>query len=381
MRLAFVTDRFPPDPGGLARAVARNALGLATAAHDVDVFCVSAGVAPGGVSWETQDAAGLRVCRVGPQRREDDTAARLFDALVEAHTAAPYDVLHGFYLVRAGFLAAYAGRYLGVPSLVSARGNDLDRAVFDPAARAGILRALELATLVTAVSHDLARKARALAPAARVEVVPNGVDAALFKPQPRDTRRLAALALEGRAVIGFSGELRLKKGLQPLLEALARLGESRPLALLCVGGVRRDDEALVTLFRKRHAHVPVAALEWHDAHELPALYGLMDVFVHPSLRDGLPNALLEAMACARPCVASTAGGIPDVLRDGVEGRLVAPGDATALADAIAELLDDRAHAGALGRAARQRAAADFTPEGERARYLELYRDVGHGWAR
>jgi glycosyltransferase involved in cell wall biosynthesis len=309
---------------------------------------------------------------VGAQRREDDTAAQLFDALVGAHRQAPYDALHGFYLVRAGFLAAYAGRYLGVPALVSARGNDLDRALFDPTARAGILRALDLATVVTAVSRDLARKARALAPEARVEVVANGVDATLFRPQPRDARRLASLALEGRAIVGFSGELRLKKGLVPLLEALARLGETRPVSLLAVGGVRRDDEAVLTLFRRRHAHVPIATLDWRDAAELPSLYALMDVFAHPSLRDGLPNALLEAMACARPCVATTAGGIPDALRDGVEGRLVEPGDAGALAAAIAELLDDRGRAQRLGQAARERVESEFTPEREIERYLELY---------
>lgn len=374
MRLALVTDRFPPDAGGLAQAVARIARELATAGHAVDVFAVT-GDTPGSVRWDESGAESVRVCRVGAQRREDDTGAALFDALVSAHARTPYDALHGFYLVRAGFLAAYAGRYLGVPALVSARGNDLDRALFDPAARAGILRALELAKLVTTVSHDLARKARALAPAARVEVVANGVDGALFRPLPRDPRRLAALALEGRALIGFSGELRLKKGLLPLLDALAQLGARRPLALLLAGGVRRDDEGLLALFRRRHAHVPVAALEWREPAELPALYALMDVFVHPSLRDGLPNALLEAMACARPCVGTTAGGIPDALRDGVEGRLVTPGDAAALAGAIAELLDDPEHARRLGETARARVTTAFTPELERARYVELYEDA------
>lgn len=372
MRLALVSDRFPPDPGGLARAVARIAGGLAAAGHAVDVFAVASGAAPGAMRWDESGAAAARVCRVGAQRREDDTAAQLFDALVAAHRQTPYDALHGFYLVRAGFLAAYAGRYLGVPALVSARGNDLDRALFDPAARAGILCALDQAHVVTAVSHDLARKARALSPAARVEVVPNGVDAELFRPQARDARRLAALALEGRAIVGFCGELRLKKGLLPLLEALARLAETRPVALLAVGGVRRDDEAVLTLFRRRHAHVPIATLDWRDAADLPALYALMDVFAHPSLRDGLPNALLEAMACARPCVATAAGGIPDALRDGREGRLVEPGDAVALAAAMAELLDDRERAARLGHAARARVEREFTPRRELERYLELY---------
>ncbi len=372
MRLAFVSDRFPPDPGGLARAVRRIAGGLAARGHSVDVFAIAEGQTPGAALWEDV-SPGLRVCRVGAQRREDDTAAQLFDVLCAAHRRDAYDVVHGFYLVRAGFVAAYAGRYLGLRALVSARGNDLDRALFDPATRAGTLRALDLADVVTAVSHDLARKARALAPQARVEVVANAVDADLFRPLARDARLLAELALEGCAVVGFCGELRLKKGLVPLLEALTRLAETRRVALLVVGGVRRDDEGLLALFRKRQARVALALRDWREPHELPPLYALMDVFAHPSLRDGLPNAALEAMACGRPIVATAAGGLPDALRDGVEGRLVEPGDAVALAAALAELLDDPARAAALGARARERVRRDFTPERELQRYLDIYR--------
>lgn len=291
---------------------------------------------------------------------------------MDAHRRAPYDAAHGFYLVRAGFLAAFCGRYLGLRTVVSARGNDLDRAVFDPAARAGVLRALDLCDVVTAVSHDLARKARALAPRARVEVVANGVDATLFRPLPADAGRRAELALEGRAVVGFSGELRVKKGLVPLLDALGRLSETRALALLAVGGVRRDDEGLLALLRRRHPRLAVALLDWREPADLPALYALMDVFAHPSLRDGLPNALLEAMACARPVVAADAGGIPDVVAHGAQGLLVGPGDADALTAALSTLLDDQRRAAALGQAAREIVARDFTPEREIERYLALY---------
>ena len=378
LRLAFVADRFPPDVGGLARAVRRIAGGLAARGHAVDVFCVG-GEEPGAAPWlEESGAAGLRVCRVGAQRREDDTGAQLFDLIVAAQRRARYDAIHGFYLVQAGFIAAYAGRYLGIRSLVGARGNDLDRAPFDPTARAGILRALDLADVVTAVSHDLARKARALQPQAQVEVVANGVDTGLFRPLARDERRRAALALEGRAIVGFSGELRVKKGLVPLVDALGRLSETRPLALLLAGGVRRDDEGLLALLRRRHPRLAVAALDWCEPAELPARYALMDVFVHPSLRDGLPNALLEAMACARPVVAAAAGGIPDALRDGEQGLLVEPGDAEALGAAIARLLDDREAARRLGAAARRRVASEFTLEREVSGYLRVYRPVGLG---
>ena len=110
-------------------------------------------------------------------------------------------------------------------------------------------------------------------------------------------------------------------------------------------------------------------------HNLPAHYRLADVLALPSLRDGMPNALLEGMACARAIVASNVGGMPDVVRDGENGVLVPPGDANALADAILSLLADPSRRARLGRAARATVESDFTPERELQRNLEIYRSV------
>ncbi len=373
MRIALLSDRYPPDPGGLAQAAQRIAEGLAGLGLQVDVYAAASGPVPG--TWSEDDGGAVTVRRLGAHRREEDTAADLLDRLEARHAAAPYDVVHGLYLVRSGFLAAYAGNALGVPAVVSARGNDLDKSVLDPARAAPILFALQQAAVVTAVSQALARKAQALAPAARVEYVPNGVDAARFAPVPRDAALARSLALDGREVVGFTGELRQKKGLMPLLDALAQLAATRPVTLLAVGGVRADSEGALAVFRRMFPAVAIIVLPDRPPAELPPLYALMDVFVHPSLRDGMPNAVLEAMACARPVAASTAGGIPDLVRDGVEGVLVPPGDAPALAGAIAGLLDDRARARRLGEAARVRAQRDFTPEAETRRYASIYRQA------
>jgi len=373
MRLALLSDRFPPDPGGLAVATARIARGLAAAGDEVEVHTVAAEGVPGVVREELRD--GVRVRRLGAHRRSEDTSADVLDRLVARHRERPYDLVQGFYLVRSGFLASYAGSYLGVPSVVSARGNDLDRSVLDPAAAPFVLKALALATCVTAVSRDLARKALALEPNARVEVVPNGVDTRVFRPVVGDSALRRTLGLRGRAVVGFSGELRRKKGLAVLLPALAVLARGRPVTLLAVGGVRADDAGTVELFRRQHPEVQFAMLPGREPHLLPPVYGLMDLFVHPSLRDGLPNALLEAMACGRPVVGSLAGGIPDVVRAGRDGLLVPPGDPDALASAMARVLDDRALARSLARMGRERVRRDFTPEAEVARYRALHLEL------
>lgn len=375
LHVAFVSDRYPPDAGGVARAAQRLALGLVAAGDEVEVHTVAEG-APGTIA-EDRPCHGLRVLRLGGLRHVEDTLADAFDLIVRRHAERPYDLVHGFYLARSGFLAAYAGAFLGIPSVVSARGNDLDRSVFG-ADGTRVLHALQSATCVTGVSRELTRKAAALCPAARVEWIPNGVDADLFRPLPADEGLRSALGLSGREVLGFSGELRLKKGIVPLLESVARLARTRPVSLLLAGGVREDAAGILAVFRKRQPDVQVVELPQRAPAQLPAIYALMDVFLHPSLRDGLPNALLEAMACGRPVIAARAGGIPDVVRDGLDGVLVAPGSSEALSAAIAELLDDAPRAAAMGRAARARVKSDFSPQSELRAYRELYRELSAG---
>lgn len=380
MRIALLSDTYPPDPGGLAVSAERLALGLAGAGHSVEVF------APAAQAGRQPAAPGLTVRRVAQRRRPDETLAGWFDALVARHRAAPFDLLHAYFAVQAGFVAVYAGRYLGLPSLVSARGNDLDRAVFDPGRAAHILFALQHAAALTTNAHELARKARALAPGRPVAVIPNGVDAARFAPDTAAAQRplaearvraeLGAAAPAPLPLIGFVGEARAKKGLGVLLLALLLVARERPAALLLVGGVRPGaDQETLDVFRRQHPALPVLSLPPVERAELPGYYGLLDLLVLPSLHDGLPNALLEGMACGCAVVGAAAGGIPDALRDGVNGVLVPPGDPEALARAMGELLDQPERRRQLGLAARATALRDFTTERELAANLALYRDL------
>jgi glycosyltransferase involved in cell wall biosynthesis len=100
--------------------------------------------------------------------------------------------------------------------------------------------------------------------------------------------------------------------------------------------------------------------------------------VLPSLRDGLPNALLEAMACGRPVIASRVGGIPEVIRDGVDGVLVPPGDIALLAQAMSTVLANPGEAAALGARARLRVSEEFAADRERAADLALLEELFRG---
>jgi glycosyltransferase involved in cell wall biosynthesis len=139
--------------------------------------------------------------------------------------------------------------------------------------------------------------------------------------------------------------------------------------LLLLGGVHPGARsAFAAAVRERPALAGriVEAPGRPDPGALAARLALCRVLAFPSLADGLPNALLEAMAAARPCVATAVGGAPDVLEDGRSGVLVPPGDAAALARALAAVLADPAWARALGEAARERVLRSFGPDRERA---------------
>jgi glycosyltransferase involved in cell wall biosynthesis len=372
MNICLLTDTFPPTPGGLAVSAQRLASGLAASGHTVHVCAPDQALLPGQVTHTVEN--GIQIHRFGPHRRADDTRSDWFQLVTTLHAQTRFDLLHGYYLVGAGFVTVYAGCYLDRPAIVSARGNDLERTVFDPAQAGSTLWALANATAVTAVSTDLARKARALAPGREVVVVPNGVDVSLFAPAPRDDSLAARLGLGDGPLVGFVGEARLKKGLAILLPAFAHAAaEFTPTPrLVLVGGARPEAADMLRVFQAKSPGVPISIIP-HTAHaDVPGLYNLLDVLALPSLRDGLPNALLEGMACGRAIVASEIGGIPDAAQHGKNSLLVPPGEVDALAEAILTLLRQPEKRIELGQAARETVSRHFTPARELAANLELY---------
>ncbi len=108
---------------------------------------------------------------------------------------------------------------------------------------------------------------------------------------------------------------------------------------------------------------------------MPAILAMLDVVVLPSRTEGMSNALLEAMAMARPVVATAVGGNVDVVRDRATGRLVPPGDPSSLAGALLELLAHPTAAEALGRSARAWVAESLSLERMLKRYENLYRSL------
>jgi len=208
-----------------------------------------------------------------------------------------------------------------------------------------------------------------------VRLIHNGVDAERFAPCPPDGALRQQTGLDERPVIGFIGEARAKKGLSRLLRLYAHLFERLEAQLLLVGGVRPEDAQTLEFFLRQHPGLPVRQVPPLEHAALPPYYALCDVIVLPSLRDGLPNTLLEAMACARPVVASRVGGMTDAVTDGVDGLLLPPRDETAWLDALESLLGDPQAALRLGEAARRTVQERFTVQRELEQTLAVYREL------
>ena len=325
--------------------------------------------------------SGVSVTRFGVHKRVDDTLVDWFELIVEEHRRQPFDVLHAYFLTQAGFVATYTGKYLNLPSVVSIRGNDIERAMFEPAKFSHVMYALQNASAVTTNASELMKKAKALIDR-EMSLIPNGVDAEHFKPMERNEVLAKMLGLVVRQkkeqrVIGFVGELREKKGLSALLRSYAQVNKDQPITLLIVGDVRAGQDK--KSFGDLKSSIPnskIIVTGHVSNNDLPSYYSLMEVFVHPSLRDGMPNALLEAMACEKPVIATPVGGVLDVVRDCENGRIVAVNDVNSLTAVIQELLSDNIRRKELGSRARKTILNEFTPQKELDGNLFLYRNLG-----
>ena len=171
---------------------------------------------------------------------------------------------------------------------------------------------------------------------ARIAAIPNGLDPGVFRPAS-DSERMAirrTLGLpENRPIALYVGRFARSKGLADLLLAWPRVAAMFDAECVLCGFVPYNDPYPIPAGIDR-----VTVRGWTGHPEL--LYRAADVFVQPSHVEGMSNALLEAMACGLPAVATTAGAAPQMVDDGVDGLLVPPGDPEALAGALARLLGD-----------------------------------------
>jgi glycosyltransferase involved in cell wall biosynthesis len=298
-------------------------------------------------------------------------AVRLAGELHRQEQGAPFTHLHAHFAHDPALVALLAHRLTGIPFSFTGHARDVYQ--IPTAALAGRVR--EATAVVTCcqanVEHIRAAAATAAVP---VELIYHGVDLARFQPPNQRPQSDVPLILS-------VGRLIEKKGFDDLLRACAILARSARRFRCQIFGDGPSSAALHAL-RDRLGLQSVVRFEGACTQDdLLPVYQRADIFaLTPRVaddgdRDGIPNVLLEAMACGVPVVSTRVAGVPEVVRDGANGVLVASSDADAVADGLTTLLDDDALRRQLGAAA-LRTAQGFDSRHAALRLAQLFRNDG-----
>ena len=278
-----------------------------------------------------------------------------FDRAVEEFRP---DIVFSSWAYPDGWAATALGHAAGIPVIVNVVGSDV--LLIGGGQRQKLAETVRAADGIVAASEDLATRVIALgADPTAVRAVHNGVNVGLFRPGDRaEARRRLGLS-DTAPVLLFVGNLVPVKGVDILVEAIARLVRGGTDLRCYLVGRGRQEQA----FRR---HVAANGLDEHVRfvgavpHErLPDWFRAADVFVLPSRSEGVPNVLLEAFACGTPCVATRVGGIPEVASSGT-AELVESEDSSALAAAIQRVIT--AHSQGAPTAAAVRSHSDAAAE-------------------
>jgi glycosyltransferase involved in cell wall biosynthesis len=276
------------------------------------------------------------------------------DAILDAHFLYPDAVA-----------AVLIGRRLGVRTVISARGSDVNVKCENAVMRRWVRWAAANCAALITVSRALAKRLAELDIAApRLEVLPNGVDLDKFRPHERAAAR-ARLDVSGRVLVS-AGNLVASKGHDIAIEALAAL----PDATLLIVGEGPELRALQGLAQRRGVAARVRFLGLVPHERMAEVYSAADVSVLASAREGMPNVVLESLACGTPVVATDVGGIGEVVTAPVAGRLVRERSAAGLCEALERVFADPPVV-ASTRAFAQRFGWSAVIE----RQLALYRDL------
>lgn len=331
-------------------------------------------------------ASGIPVYLLSDRREHDPRHAWRLARLIRRENV---DVVHT-HLAYADMVGAVAGKLAGRPvvstqhhvSSVHDRNSAFGEAKFGAhafALRHGVHRVIACAPEVLTVVRQELR-----VPAARVTVVSNGIDIAAtlnvtaWEVQARRNELLGDGA--GGPVVLAVGNLLLPKGHIHLVEAAALLQDRLPLLRVAIVGRREDATAQVEAAIAEYGQGERVRL-LGQRRDIPALLAASDIFAMPSLGEGLPLALLEAMAAGKAVVATEVGGNPQVVVDGETGLLVPPADARALADAIAALANDQAWAARLASAGQARIARSFGVGPWVDRLVGIYEEAANVYGR
>ena len=248
------------------------------------------------------------------------------------------DLVFSYVLYPDGYAALQIARALSVPAIVMGVGSDV-HSIGDRFSAMRTRTVLREADFLVAISDDLRRRMVAMGAApAKTAAIVSGCDTAVFHPMDRiDARSKLGIDPDIEAVV-YIGRMDLRKGLRELVDAAAALHRVRPGLHVYLIGAGPDRPVIESRIASHGAGGYIHALPECLFDEVAVWMTAADLVTLPSYMEGCPNVVLEALACGRPVVATSVGGIPEIMNAEC-GQLIAPRDAQALAQALAAVLD------------------------------------------
>lgn len=366
MRVVQIIDELRPSGGA-----ERLQVSFAEAVRDSDVELTIVTLHKNDVASARElEALGARVVPFAASRFRSLRRAVL---LVRFLRSGDFDVVHT-HLVRSTILGCLAAWMAGIPSVATLHNTRRRVGMW------GVLLLLEAWVLrhvtdkIVGVGWETARVHQRRVGERQIEVVPNAVgEPAQVDPSERDAvREELGIPREAPLVLAV-GRLNKQKGFADLLRMFERVVATHANAYLVIAGNGSLHRELARRIAKSGLASRVQLLGLRR--DIPRLLAAADVYVSAALWEGLPVAILEAMAAGLPVVATRVGDVARVVGPGM-GTLVEPGDPEALFEALQPLLDDRALCRAQGEVGRAHVRQEFGQDAWAARLLGLYRDLG-----
>lgn len=387
-KVCITTLEFPPDVGGVGESVHRIAQMLSSLGYEVHVAvfraifraereqAIAGNYRRAGYQTTTQD--GITVHRLyaavrSMAAKEQDYLSDLYDQLSILHRSYRFDLLHAFFINEMGFLTTLLAGENGIPVINSIRGADLHKHIFSPQQHGQITWTLEKSAWTTFVSRDLMKRARTLVP-----TIESRSSAFWNSIAPIQFDRLPAPVLRDRlrgTVIGSVGSFRDKKGVEYLLDACRDL-QDLDFTLLFVGDfVGKEADYWQQELRDSGVADRVVVTGKLSRSEALAYLPYIDIFTIPSIHDGCPNALLEAMLAAKAIVGTNVDAIGEILEDGVNSLVINPFSSNELAAAVRQLIEEPNLRQQFGIAARDKVLSQLSRSVERENWQRVYQQV------
>lgn len=385
-KICVVTPEFPPDQwGGLARTVdrvARYVRDMGIEVHVAHFTVVDQAPVLLDENYQSREVDGLVVhsITVGKERPtgaapelwdcpHNLTLQMMYQSLDMLHSKHEFALLHSFFLYPVGYVAGLLARRLGIPSLLTLVGNDVNRYFFSPE-KVGVCRSgLENADRVVALSQDLVDLANALTPIEqKSRIIYNSVEIPEHDPS---SERSSPHTFR----IGCAGIFKYAKGLPYLFKAVAQFARQREVELELVGHLRDSEKEIYGYMLEKTGIHDILYLRDPMPHDrMQQWFQSLDVFVLPSLTEGCPNVLMEAMAAGVPVIATRTGAAHALVEDLISGLIVPWGDSASLASALDRIHENPSLGKSLGKAGRMRMRS-FSSQVERQAWQSVYNEL------